>query len=155
MTLSADDRFAILDVIARYNRAADEKDVEATVAHYTDDGHIDGDMSTGRGKDAMREGLPSIFQTEVTLKRHIATNVLFGEPSESGDVQVEYVLLVMEAGAVPVAVATSVITDTFRRVGDDWKVAHHHVAVDPSARWMVKAAEKVQSGIERVKDALP
>lgn len=36
----------------------------------------------------------------------------------------------------------------------EWKVARHHVAVDPSARWMVKAGEKVQAGIEKVKDAL-
>ena len=154
MPLSADDRFALLDLIARYNLAADEKDVEATVAYYTDDGQISGDMSTGRGKDAMREGLPKIFQAEVTLKRHIATNVRFGEPNASGEVEVGYVLLVMEAGAIPAAVATSMITDTFRRVDGAWKVAHHHVAVDPSARWMVKAAEKVQAGIEKVKDAL-
>ena len=154
MSLTADERFALLDVIARYNLAADQKDVEATLALYTDDGHIDGDMTTGRGKDAMREDLPRIFQAEVTLKRHIATNVRFGEPTASGEVQVGYVLLVMEAGAVPAAVATSLVTDTFRRDGDTWKVAHHHVAVDPSARWMVKAAEAVQSGIETVKKAI-
>ena len=154
MPLSADDRFALLDLIARYNLAADEKDVEATVAHYTDDGYIEGDMSTGRGKDAMREGLPDIFATEVTLKRHIATNVRFGEPDDQGEVEVGYVLLVMEAGAVPVAVATSMITDTFRRVDGEWKVARHHVAVDPSARWMVKAAEKVQAGVKKIKDAI-
>ena len=154
MPLSADDRFAILDVIAKYNLAADEKDVEATVAHYADDGQITGDMSTGPGHDGLRADLPDIFAAEVTLKRHIATNVRFGEP-EGGEVQVDYVLLVMEAGAVPMAVATSMITDTFRSVDGAWKLAHHHVAVDPSARWMVKAAEKVQAGIQKVKDALP
>ena len=152
--LSADDRFAILDVIARYNLAADEKDVEATLARYTADGYIDGDMAAGPGPDAMREGLPKIFQAEVTLKRHIAANVRFGEPDDAGEVEVGYVLLVMEAGAVPAAVATSMITDTFRRVDGAWKVAHHPVAVDPSARWMVKAAETVQAGIEKVRDAL-
>ena len=52
------------------------------------------------------------------------------------------------------SIATSIVTDRFRRVGDEWKVVHHHVAVDPSARWLVKAGEKAVNAIEDVKDAL-
>ena len=155
MPLSADDRFAILDVIAHYNLASDVKDVEKTITYYTDDGYIDGDMNTGRGPEGLRADLPDIFATEVTLKRHLANNVRFGEPSEEGgEVEVAYVLLVMEAGVAPLSIATSIVTDRFRRVDGAWKVAHHHVAVDPSARWIVKAGEAVQQGVKKVKEAL-
>ena len=155
MPLSAEDRFAILDVIAHYNLASDIKDVDATVRHYTEDGYIDGDMSTGRGHAGLRADLPDIFATEVTLKRHLANNVRFAEPIAGGDeVEVAYVLLVMEAGMAPVSIATSIVTDRFRRVGGAWKVAHHHVAVDPSARWMVKAGEAVQQTVKKVKEKL-
>lgn len=153
MTLAADDRFAILDLIAQYNIAADEKDVEATLAFYTEDGYIHGDMSTGRGKEAMRKDLPDIFAAEVTLKRHIASNFRFGE-RQMDEVEVTYILLVIEAGIAPLTVATSIVTDTCRLVDGTWKIAHHHVAVDPSARWMVKAGEKVQSGVEKIKEVL-
>ncbi|MGB3789538.1 MAG: nuclear transport factor 2 family protein [Phormidesmis sp.] len=153
MKLSAEDRFAILDVIAQYNLAADEKDVEATLALYTEDGQIGGDMSTGKGKDAMRQDLPDIFAAEVTLKRHIASNIQFKE--RNGDkVEVGYILLVIEGGIVPLTVATSIITDNYRLVGEEWKVAKHHVAVDPNAQWMVKAGGKVQKGVKKVKEAL-
>ena len=60
----------------------------------------------------------------------------------------------MEAKAAPLSIATSVVTDRFRRVGDEWKIVHHHVAVDPSARWLVKAGEKVVDAVEEVKDKL-
>lgn len=151
--LTAEDRFAILDVIAKYNLAADEKDVEATIALYTEDGHIDGDMSTGTGKEAMRQDLPDIFAAEVTLKRHIASNIQFKERN-GNEVEVGYILLVIEGGIAPFAVATSIITDTYRLVDQDWKVARHHVAVDPNAKWMVKAGEKVQRGVEKVKKVI-
>lgn len=153
MLLTADDRFAILDVIAQYNLAADEKDVEATLAYYTEDGHIDGDMSTGRGKAAMRKDLPDIFATEVTLKRHIASNFRFGE-RRGDEVEVKYILLVIEGGVAPLTVATSIITDSYQLANGEWKIARHHVAVDPSAKWMVKAGEKVQQGVEKVKEVL-
>ena len=153
MKLTAEDRFDILDIIAQYNLAADEKNVEATIAFYTEDGCIEGDMSTGKGRDAMRQDLPEIFAAEVTLKRHIASNIQFKARNEN-EVEVGYVLLVMEAGVAPLTVATSMITDTYRLVGEEWKVAKHHVAVDPSARWMVKAGEKIQKGVEKVKEAL-
>lgn len=153
MLLTADDRFAILDVIAQYNLAADEKDVETTLTFYTEDGYIDGDMNTGRGKDAMREDLPDIFATEVTLKRHLASNVRFAE-RQGDEVEVSYILLVIEGGVAPLTVATSIVTDTYRLVDGVWKVAHHHVAVDPSAKWMVKAGEKVQKGVKKVGEIL-
>ena len=151
-TLSADDRFAILDVIHAYNLAADEKDVEETLKYYVEEGQIEGDMETRKGKEAMREDLPKIFKAEVTLKRHIANNARF--KSEADEVMVTYVLLVMEAKAAPMSIATSIVTDRFRRVGNEWKVVHHHVAVDPSARWLVKAGEKAVDVIEDVRDKL-
>ena len=154
MNLSSDNRFAILDVIYAYNLAADEKDVEGTLAYYVDEGQIEGDMETRPGKDAMREDLPKIFKSEVTLKRHIANNVRFESQTDTGEVIVKYVLLVMEAKAAPISIATSIITDRFRRVDGEWKVVHHHVAVDDSARWLVKAGAKVVDTIEKVKDTL-
>lgn len=154
MNLSSDDRFAILDVIYAYNLAADEKDVEATLTYYVDEGQIEGDMETRQGKDAMREDLPKIFKAEVTLKRHIANNVRFESQTDTDEVVAKYVLLVMEAKAAPISIATSIVTDRFRQVGSEWKVVHHHVAVDPSARWLVKAGGKAVDMIEDVKDAL-
>lgn len=152
--ISADDRFAILDVIAAYNLAADEKDIEKTVGFYTTDGQIAGDMSTGKGHAGLRADLPDIFAAEPGLKRHLANNIQFLGASADGVVKVRYVLLVMEASVVTLSIATSLVTDRFRKVDGEWKVEHHHVAIDPSARWMVKAGQQVQQAIKSVKEAL-
>lgn len=152
--LSADDRFAILDVIHSYNLTADEKDVEGTIAHYVEEGQITGDMQTGKGKAAMREDLPSIFKAEVTLKRHLANNVRFFPTENSEEFRVTYVLLVMEGRAAPISVATSLVTDLFRRTDQGWKVVRHHIEVDPSARWLVKFGEKVVNVVENIQEKL-
>ena len=154
MALSADDRFAILDVIHAYNLAADNKDVDATLAHYVEEGWIDGDMETGRGREAMRRDLPAIFAPEVTLKRHIACNVRFGVLQASEEVDVHYILFVMEGKAAAIPIATSMVTDRFRRTDAGWKVVHHHVEVDPSSRWLVKAGQKGYDALQSLKAAL-
>ena len=132
MALTVEDRLEIMDLVARYNLAADEKDVEATLAEYADDGVIEGFYSTGRGKEAMRQDLPAIFDAEGTLKRHLAPNLKI---SGDGDVaEISYVLLVVEGEERPAVGATAFIRDELRKVGDRWLVARHHIEVDPSIR---------------------
>ena len=154
MSISPEDRFALLDVVHAYNMAADRKDVEATLKYYIEEGQITGDLNTGKGKAAMREDLPNIFKSEVTLKRHLVNNVRFFPGDKEGEIKVTYILLVMEAKAAPISIATSIVTDHFRRVGDAWKIVTHDVAVDPSARWLVKAGAKAVEIIDNVKDKL-
>ena len=130
MGLSAEDRFAILDLIARYSKAADERDVEGTVALYTEDGHIDGDFTTGRGVEGLRADLPAIFEMEGTLKRHISTNHIMDGDDETATVR--SMLVVLEGEMAPAVGATSMITDELCKVDGRWLVAQHHVNIDPS-----------------------
>jgi ketosteroid isomerase-like protein len=129
--LSANDKLAILDTIARYNLAADKRDVEATVNLYTDDGYIDGDFQARAG-EAFGEDLRKIFEMEGTLKRHVSTNhIIEGEGDQA---VVDSLLTVFEGETAPAVLATVVIHDELRKVDGHWLVARHHVAIDPSAR---------------------
>jgi ketosteroid isomerase-like protein len=130
MALSVEDRLEIMDVIARYNLAADEKDVEATLKHYAEDGRIEGFYSTGEGKEAMRRDLPAIFEGEGTLKRHLAPNLVI--EGDEGGVRVRYVLLVVEGEERPMVGATALITDKMAKVGGRWLISRHLIEVDPS-----------------------
>ena len=132
MALTVEDRLEIMDLVARYNLAADEKDVEAMLEEYADDGVIEGFYSTGKGKEAMRDDLPSIFEAEGTLKRHLAPNLRI---TGDGDVaQVSYVLLVVEGEERPAVGATALIRDELRKVGGRWLISRHHIEVDPSIK---------------------
>jgi uncharacterized protein (TIGR02246 family) len=144
LTLTADDRFSILDVIARYNRAADERDVEATVALYTEDGYIDGDFSTARGREGLRADLPGIFEMEGTLKRHVTTNHIIEGDGDTATVR--SMLVVLEGETAPAVGATSVIADELRKVDGRWLVARHHVKIDPTLALPTQRGLDLQPG---------
>ena len=139
--LSANDRLAILEVITRYNRLADDRDVEETVALYTQDGFIEGDFQTGPGPEGLRADLPGIFAMEGTLKRHITTNHLI--EGEGDRATVSSMLVVLEGETLPGVGATADVTDEFQKVDGQWRVARHHVKIDPS---MANAIAQAQSG---------
>ena len=130
--LSIEDRLAVVDVIARYNRFADGRDVEGTVALYTEDGYIDGDFNTGRGPEGLRADLPGIFEMEGTLKRHASVNHLID--GDDDEATVRSLLVVVEGETLPGVGATADITDELRKVDGRWKVQRHHVAIDPAMR---------------------
>ena len=132
MALSAEDRLGIMDVVARYNLAADEKDVESPLLHYAENGQIEGFYSTGRGKEAMRRDLPAIFEGEGTLKRHLAPNLVIDGDGENA--RVGYVLLVVEGEERPMVGATARITDEMTKVDGRWLISRHLIEVYPSIR---------------------
>lgn len=132
MTLALEDRLEILELLFRYNLAADEKDVDAMVADFADDGVIEGFYRTGRGKEVMRRDLPAIFEAEGTLKRHLVLNPRMAGDGETATVS--YTLLVVEGEERPAVGATALIRDEVRKVGDRWLVARHRIEVDPSIK---------------------
>jgi len=142
--LSVDDRLAILDVVARYNRFADERDVEGTVGLYTEDGFIDGDFSTRRGHDGLRADLPGIFEMEGTLKRHVTVNHIIEGDGDAATVR--SMLVVVEGETVPAVGATADITDELRKVDGGWKLARHHVSIDPAMRNAIVEAQGSGAG---------
>ena len=132
MALTLEDRLEILELLSRYNLAADDKDVEAMVADFAEDGVIEGFYSTRRGKEAIRRDLPAIFEAEGTLKRHLALNPrIVGDGDEA---EVSYVLLVVEGEQRPAVGATALIRDELRKVRDRWLVVRHRIEVDPSIK---------------------
>ncbi|MBC7961228.1 MAG: nuclear transport factor 2 family protein [Vallitaleaceae bacterium] len=137
--LTAEDKFEILDVIARYNRAADLRDVEKTVSLYTDEGIIEGDFHTRRGKAGLRQDLPGIFEMEGTLKRHISTNHII--EGDGNTATVYSMLVVLEGETFPSVGATVDITDEFRKEGGRWLIARHHLKIDPSMMNAAKATK--------------
>jgi len=136
--LSADDKLAILETIARYNRAADDKDVEATATLYTADGTIDGAFEVRAG-DSFRPDLQRVFDGHgSTLDRHLSLNHIFDGDGDGDRVGVDSVLLVVRGDAFkgePVSVGATVpIRDEFHKTGTRWLVARHTVGVTTSVK---------------------
>lgn len=76
MTLSADDRLAILDLVTRADDAATRRDVESYVALFTDDGVLDGEKGEHRGHSELAEAVGRVWASEGTASSHLALNVI-------------------------------------------------------------------------------
>ena len=145
------DRLEIEELIARYYFANDAKDVEQALSYCTDDAIISGDFTMRA--DHQAEDLAKIYAGEPGKKRHLMMNHVVLEAGAE-EVRSQHLMLVIEASLIPATVATSFVTDRLRKTADGWRIAEHRIEVDDSARWMVKAGQKVQSVIETVKDKL-
>lgn len=119
----------ILDLLARYNHAGGDWDVEGFVALFAEDGVLK-HGGVLRGHDGLREGLPRIMYG--TKKHYIGVNhVVCG----GGDrAEVRSTLLIVEAETIPAIVATSSLLDEVRRVDGRWLVARRSVTGDPNYR---------------------
>lgn len=146
--LSPKDRFAILEVLAQYYAANDEKDIIAALAVCTSDATIEGDFTMRATHQ--RADLEKIYATEPGKKRHLMLNPIVLEASKN-EVRLQHLMLVIEASVIPAAIATSKVIDVMRRTFRGWKIAMHRIEVDPSGKWMVQAAQKVQEVVENVK----
>jgi hypothetical protein len=131
MPLPADDRFAILDLLAGANWAADAKNVEATASHYTADGYIDGAFTARPGAD-FRPDLEKMYEGEGTLKRHALINPLIEGGGDAATVT--WMMPVFEGEIEPALVATCRVTDRLVRQHDRWLIRHHTVEIDPSMK---------------------
>lgn len=149
--LSATDRLDINELLAAYYAANDAKDVDRALSYCTSDATITGDFEMRA--DHQREDLAKIYASEPGAKRHLMLNPLI--TAVNGDeVRMQHLMLVIEASLVPATIATSFVTDRLVRTEGGWKIREHRIEVDDSARWMVKAGQKVQAAVETVKERL-
>ena len=144
-------RYLELSPLARYYAANDGKDIDAALLECTEDATISGDF-TMRAKH-QRGDMQNIYATEPGKKRHLMLNPIILS-AEGDEVRMQHLMLVIEASVIPAAVATSKVTDVLRRTPDGWKIAEHVIEVDPSGKWMVKAAQAVKQAVDTVKDQL-
>lgn len=87
----------------------------------------------------MPEDLARMFAMEGTLKRHFALNHRFSEEGEN--VNVDYLLLVVEAEILPNVIATAQVQDFFTLEKGEWKILKHLVNIDPAMFNLLKQQE--------------
>jgi hypothetical protein len=74
MTLSIADRFDIIELLARADSAASQRDAELYVSYFTDDVVLDGDMGEHRSKEVLRQSVGPIWQSEGLASVHLTLN---------------------------------------------------------------------------------
>jgi ketosteroid isomerase-like protein len=131
VTLSADDRLAILDVITRADEAASRRDAGAYVELFTEDAVLDGSQGRHAGRAALRAGVGPVWAAEGPATLHLTLNPVI-EPGPAPDQAVaRSVLLIIDPATPPALRATAAITQELRRSEGSWRITRRTVAAAP------------------------
>lgn len=91
MALSAQDRVEIMQLVARYNRAADARDAEAWADTFTEDGVFIKDARPEvKGRTALAKNIRDLPPTN---SRHWTLNLVIEGDEDRADVQADFALL--------------------------------------------------------------
>jgi uncharacterized protein (TIGR02246 family) len=138
--MSAEDKLAIQEMIARYSYAYDSKDVEAFAQLFVEDGVFEvivpGQSSpTVRlaSRTAIREWAAQRHQLNAgSQARHYQSGVLFDEMTgETATAQTMLLLTGQSApDAAPLLLLTGVYHDKWRKTREGWRLVHRVARVD-------------------------
>lgn len=127
---SAEDRLALVELVARWSHAADERDATALRRLLTDDAELHGpDGAVTKGADEVvtrATGAPADHQ----LRRHVRNTVIDELTDDSASTRSYYLLTTSIDGGRPTTLATGVYTDRMRRTTDGWRIRERHVRHD-------------------------
>jgi len=127
-SLGTSDRLDILEVLTRTETAASVRDADAYVELFTDDAVLDGAQGVHMGKEALREAVGPIWASEGSATFHLLLNAVIDRVNtDSDEVIVTSVLLIVSQGARPLVLHVSEITQQLKRVDGRWKIARRSV----------------------------
>jgi ketosteroid isomerase-like protein len=129
VTLSADDRLAILELLARADNAATSRDAETYVALFTDDAVLDGDKGEHRGRQALTDAVGPVWASEGDTSVHVTLNAVIDQPPGDPDrATATSVLVIVNPGPPVVVRNVSTIVQHVVRTGSSWRIARRSVA---------------------------
>jgi hypothetical protein len=120
--LSVEDRLEILELLARADDAASNRDIETYITLFTDDADLQGIKGVHRGKDALRAGAPGVWAAEGPASRHLTLNGILHPDARAGAVTATSTLLIIAASHPPTILSISAITQVVCKVNGDWLI---------------------------------
>jgi ketosteroid isomerase-like protein len=127
MTLSAEDSRDLLQLVARADSCASDRDVDGYVSLFTADALMDGGMGTAQGRDAIRQMVSDVWAREPQPTFHLTLNSVIGGTDERPEVSSS--LLLVAGGPPPELLGVARVTQSFRRQSDGWRVSVRHIAL--------------------------
>jgi len=126
VTLSADDRIELHELVARYGSVVDDCDLDALGTVYTDDAELV--LVTASGREVRKHGLGEIGEflaASNSNNAHILTNITTAVEDAGAD---EQVVLRYRMGAPKGADLFSIdYRDVVVRTDAGWRIAHHTI----------------------------
>ena len=132
MSLTTDDRLAILDVITRADDAASRRNAEAYVALFSPDAVLDGAQGNHSGRDEFRASVQPIWAAEGPATLHLTLNPIVEPGPGPGQAITRSVLLIIDPGPPPAIRTAANITQDLQYSEGTWHITRRHVALPAS-----------------------
>jgi 3-phenylpropionate/cinnamic acid dioxygenase small subunit len=136
MTLSADDKLAILDLLARSAYAYDERRLDLLEACFYDDAAfsiriagVDDMMGPFEGIDTIMGVYRGALDSQTDVRRHVVSNAFFESDGEAPVVLSYLTLFATEHGEARL-LCTGVYRDEVRRRDGTWLIQRRHLDLD-------------------------
>lgn len=135
MSLTAEDKLSIHELLARSAYAYDERDLDMLAACFSDGAVFSIQIREGdtigpfEGRDAIMALYKSALDAQTDVRRHVVSNAFFA--SEDGDPVVvsNLTLFATEEGETRL-LSAGVYRDTLRRDDDGWRLLNRHLDLD-------------------------
>src|SRR5688572_2576781 len=121
LTINVDDKIGIQELIATYNIALDNKNIDEWTNMWTDDGKWSTTFGEAKGKSELKNMVDQITNEFASGKRHLSTNIII-EGAPNNMASAKSYLIVTEAKKTPEVVASGTYSDIRseeRRVGKE------------------------------------
>jgi uncharacterized protein (TIGR02246 family) len=128
MSLTAEDRLAILDLVTRADEAATHRDADGYVELFTTDAVLDGDQGQHAGRDALRAAVGPIWAGEGPVTLHLTLNPVVEPGPGDGQAVVHSVLLIVDPADPPAIRTAARITQELSRESGSWRITRRTVA---------------------------
>jgi uncharacterized protein (TIGR02246 family) len=134
VSLTADDRLAVLDLVTRADDAASRRDADAYVALFSEDAVLDGSQGVHAGREELRASVGPIWAAEGAATLHLTLNPVVEPGTDDDHAVVRSVMLILDAEETPGIRSAVLIRQELRRTDGSWLISRRTVAPAMGAR---------------------
>jgi uncharacterized protein (TIGR02246 family) len=126
MTLTAEDSIAVLQLIARADTMATDRDADGYVELFTEDATMDGAMGAAAGRNQLRQTVRRVWAGEPAGTLHLTLNAVIDERGD--EIVVDSVMLMVTPADGQSIRGAARVRQTIVRAGQGWRIARRSIA---------------------------
>jgi uncharacterized protein (TIGR02246 family) len=128
--INTSDRITIQELIAKYNLALDNKNIDEWTNTWTDDGIWTTTFGEAKGKTELNNMIDQVTNEFASGKRHFSTNIMI-EDAQNNMASAKSYLTVIEAKKTPEVVASGTYSDILKKNNNgEWKFVQRKLDID-------------------------
>ena len=128
--INTGDRITIQELMAKYNLALDNKNLDEWINTWADDGVWTTTFGEAKGKTELKNMIDQVTNDFASGKRHVSTNIVI-EDAQNNMANARSYLTVIEAKKTPEVVASGTYSDIIKKNNNgEWKFVQRKLDID-------------------------